>query len=352
MSSATNLLKQTIVTNGSRINLNIKLQTYFRQLIEDYVSSGRDALQLVRQNPLRSALWASVIVGISYIARTCPNKQDYYASLIQSAIDLWEVPDLIRNSQSTRYIHKCLKLSTKEQIRYSSLGLFTIIWRDDRTQSCCQYAEVCKYTHPANGGGNFGGFIRLFLFDRPQENGWQRIHNIVHNRILDLGFMEGGGSCHTTWKTMTSILTNGKLQMFAKSLPTLPEKSSTDVSFKNIEKSSQSTFLSSHSKPFGDGNYTEQNLELHLSNPNSVSDDWEIVSEEVLYVDCQGLLEDDILTPNSVIRLVDIESAKPLMQKLKIGYIYFLWRTSSKLASIKYMKVILSEDINLIGCII
>lgn len=102
--------------------------------------------------------------------------------------------------------------------------------------------------------------------------------------------------------------------MFAKSLPTLPEKSSTDVSFKNIEKSSQSTFLSSHSKPFGDGNYTEQNLELHLSNPNSVSDDWEIVSEEVLYVDCQGLLEDDILTPNSVIRLVDIESAKPLMQ--------------------------------------
>ncbi|KAH8865074.1 Mitochondrial import inner membrane translocase subunit Tim29 [Schistosoma japonicum] len=311
MSSATNLLKQTIVTNGSRINLNIKLQTYFRQLIEDYVSSGRDALQLVRQNPLRSALWASVIVGISYIARTCPNKQDYYASLIQSAIDLWEVPDLIRNSQSTRYIHKCLKLSTKEQIRYSSLGLFTIIWRDDRTQSCCQYAEVCKYTHPANGGGNFGGFIRLFLFDRPQENGWQRIHNIVHNRILDLGFMG-------RWWFMSHYMENYDINFdeweTPNSLPTLPEKSSTDVSFKNIEKSSQSTFLSSHSKPFGDGNYTEQNLELHLSNPNSVSDDWEIVSEEVLYVDCQGLLEDDILTPNSVIRLVDIESAKPLMQ--------------------------------------
>lgn len=45
-----------------------------------------------------------------------------------------------------------------------------------------------------------------------------------------------------------------------------------------------------------------------------MSDDWEIINEEVLYVDCQGLLEDDILTPSSVIRLVDIETDKPLMQ--------------------------------------
>lgn len=45
-----------------------------------------------------------------------------------------------------------------------------------------------------------------------------------------------------------------------------------------------------------------------------MSDDWEVINEEVLYVDCQGLLEDDILTPSSVIRLVDIESNKPLMQ--------------------------------------
>ncbi|KAK4476110.1 hypothetical protein MN116_001332 [Schistosoma mekongi] len=125
---------------------------------------------------------------------------------------------------------------------------------------------------------------------------------------------EGGGSCHTIWKTMTSILTSGKLQKFAKSLPTLPEKSSTDVNFKDKEKSNQSTFSSSHSKSFGNENHIEQNLDLHLNNPNNVSGDWEIVSEEVLYVDCQGLLEDDILTPSSVIRLVDIESTKPLMQ--------------------------------------
>ncbi|CAH8585824.1 unnamed protein product [Schistosoma turkestanicum] len=255
MSSFTNLLRQKVLSNGSNINLKTRIHTYFKQLADDYISSGRDTLQLIRRNPLRSTFWASAVFSVSYITSTCPNKQNYYASLVESAIDLWEVPDLIRNS--------------KKQIRYSNLGLFTVIWRDDRTQSCHQTAF------------------------------W----------ILDS--WGNGGSCHITWKTMTSILTNGKLQKSSKSLP---EKNSTDNNFKSSAEQSQSTYSSSHLKPFEDQNYNERNLELHFNNPNNLSDDWEVINEEVLYVDCQGLLEDDILTPSSTIRLVDIESAKPLMQ--------------------------------------
>ncbi|VDP06152.1 unnamed protein product [Schistosoma mattheei] len=153
------------------------LDTYFKQLAGDYISSGRDTLQLIRQNPVPSTLWTSAVLALSYITSTCPNKQNYYDSLVESAIDLWEVPDLIRNSGSASYIHKCLKLFSKEQIRYNNLGLFAIIW------------QICKYTYPANGGGNFTGLLRLFLFDRPQENGLERIQNIVQDRILDFGFM-------------------------------------------------------------------------------------------------------------------------------------------------------------------
>uniref|UniRef100_A0A095B0G4 Mitochondrial import inner membrane translocase subunit Tim29 n=1 Tax=Schistosoma haematobium TaxID=6185 RepID=A0A095B0G4_SCHHA len=189
MSSFGNLLKQKVLPSGSRINLRTKFHTYFKQLAGDYISSGRDTLQRIFQNPVRSTLWTSAVLAVSYITSTCPNKQNYYASLVESAIDLWEVPDLIRNSGSASYIHKCLKLFSKEQIRYNNLGLFAIIWRDDRTQSCYQYAEICKYTYPANGGGNFTGLLRLFLFDRPQENGLERIQNIVQDRILDFGFM-------------------------------------------------------------------------------------------------------------------------------------------------------------------
>ncbi|CAH8646233.1 unnamed protein product [Schistosoma margrebowiei] len=252
MSSFGNFLKQKVLPSGSRTNLRTKFHTYFKQLVRDYISSGRDSLQLIRQNPVRSTLWASAVLAVSYITSTCPNKQNYYASLVESAIDLWEVPDLIRNSGSASYIHKCLKLFSKEQIRI----LFKIAF-------------------------------------------W----------ILDS--WENGGSCHTTWITMTSILTNGKLQ---KSSRSSPGKSRTNNSFKSSAKPSQPTCSSSHFKPFEDQNCSGQNIELHLNSPNNTSDDWEIINEEVLYVDCQGLLEDDILTPSSVIRLVDIESDRPLMQ--------------------------------------
>ncbi|CAH8618160.1 unnamed protein product [Heterobilharzia americana] len=209
MSSLVNLLRRKVLSDDSRISLKAKLRTYFKQLGEDYISSGRDTLLLIRRKPIHSFLWGSAVFGVSYIANACPNKQDYYASLVESAVDLWEVPDFIRNSKSTCYIHKCIQLFFKEQLRYSNFGLFTVIWRDDRTQPCCQYAE----TSPKDETNN-----------DPDTN-------------------------------------------------------------------------------------------LHSSSPpDSTVDDWEVVNEEILYVDCQGLLEDDILTPNSVIRLVDLESTKPLMQ--------------------------------------
>uniref|UniRef100_A0A5K4F1T7 TFIIIC_sub6 domain-containing protein n=1 Tax=Schistosoma mansoni TaxID=6183 RepID=A0A5K4F1T7_SCHMA len=140
---------------------------------------------------------------------------------------------------------------------------------------------------------------------------WDAYRILFRTAFWILDSWENGGSCHTTWITMTSILMNGKLQ---KSSRSSPGKSPTNNSFKSSAKPSQPTCSSSHFKPFEDRNCSEQNLELYLNSLNNVSDDWEVINEEVLYVDCQGLLEDDILTPSSVIRLVDIESNKPLMQ--------------------------------------
>ncbi|CAH8637583.1 unnamed protein product [Schistosoma guineensis] len=140
---------------------------------------------------------------------------------------------------------------------------------------------------------------------------WNAYRILFRIAFWILDSWENGGSCHTTWIAMTSILTNGKLQ---KSSRSSPGTSRTNNSFKSSAKPSQPTCSSSHFKPSEDQNCSGQNIELHLNSPNNMSDDWEIINEEVLYVDCQGLLEDDILTPSSVIRLVDIESDKPLMQ--------------------------------------
>ncbi|KAF5399702.1 hypothetical protein PHET_07020 [Paragonimus heterotremus] len=44
------------------------------------------------------------------------------------------------------------------------------------------------------------------------------------------------------------------------------------------------------------------------------SDSWELVDEEVLYADCQNVIESDVLHPNNPIRFVDMDTPKPLVQ--------------------------------------
>ncbi|KAF7256267.1 hypothetical protein EG68_06450 [Paragonimus skrjabini miyazakii] len=44
------------------------------------------------------------------------------------------------------------------------------------------------------------------------------------------------------------------------------------------------------------------------------SDSWELMDEEVLYADCQNVIESDVLHPNNPIRFVDMDTSKPLVQ--------------------------------------
>ncbi|KAF8562484.1 hypothetical protein P879_10801 [Paragonimus westermani] len=43
-------------------------------------------------------------------------------------------------------------------------------------------------------------------------------------------------------------------------------------------------------------------------------DSWELMDEEVLYADCQNVIESDVLHPNNPVRFVDMDTSKPLVQ--------------------------------------
>lgn len=104
------------------------------------------------------------------------------------SVDLWEVPAVLRNPHCTKHLHERLDLLFSGKLRVSNFGLFSIAWRDDKTSLCCQYSESCPYSLPSNGGdGEITSLFRLFLFDRPTEQGLPRVLNIARDRILDYG---------------------------------------------------------------------------------------------------------------------------------------------------------------------
>ncbi|GAA52406.1 protein kinase [Clonorchis sinensis] len=43
-------------------------------------------------------------------------------------------------------------------------------------------------------------------------------------------------------------------------------------------------------------------------------DEWELVDEEIVFADCHGVVEADILTPNNPVTFADLDSANPLVQ--------------------------------------
>lgn len=176
-------------SNSENTHFYQRIFSYLKRVVSDYAASGRDTFQSIRTNPIRSTLYASMGCCLYTAIHFCPTERDYYAALVNAGIDIWEVPDLIRNPRSLNHVSHRYKLFIKNQIRSSHFGIINVIWRDDRTKSCCQYVESCKYTYPASGGGDFTALFRLLLFDRPDESGWRRFVSIIEDRVLDVGFL-------------------------------------------------------------------------------------------------------------------------------------------------------------------
>nr|CAH8868952.1 unnamed protein product [Trichobilharzia regenti] len=152
-------------------------------------------------------------------------------------------------------------------------------------------------------------FVYSYLIDLKRRVGYAS--EILLTTVYWISVSWGnGGLCHTIWKTMMLILMNGRM------VPNLRERKSTgSTAKKNVETSQASCSHVQKSSTETEINHNQNSDALCLDSSTSNTDeDWEVLNEENLFVDCQGLLEDDILTPNSVIHLVDLESEKPLMQ--------------------------------------
>ncbi|CAH8869023.1 unnamed protein product [Trichobilharzia szidati] len=152
-------------------------------------------------------------------------------------------------------------------------------------------------------------FVYSYLIDLKRGVGYasEILSMIVYWISVSWG---NGGLCHTIWKTMMLILMNGRMS------PNLHERKSPRSSPKKNVKTSQTSRSDVQKSSTETEINNDQNSDALCldSSTSNTDEDWEVLNEENLYVDCQGLLEDDILTPNSVIHLVDLESEKPLMQ--------------------------------------
>ncbi|KAF6779790.1 hypothetical protein AHF37_00712 [Paragonimus kellicotti] len=140
---------------------------------------------------------------------------------------------------------------------------------------------------------------------------------------------DDGGLCTEACKITTSMMMNGHHSPICWLRPLEPvqlcvQTEATDADTKT--DSEQFTSGDPHSTEVVDGSsvksvnlapITDNELQTTEADSDVVDfddDRWELMDEEVLYADCQNVIESDVLHPNNPIRFVDMDTPKPLVQ--------------------------------------
>ncbi|KAL5106305.1 hypothetical protein TcWFU_006860 [Taenia crassiceps] len=284
---------------------------YFQRIGSDYANTFRDTLKQIRQKPIRFAGITTTICAAYAAYISCPYEHDYRAALLSASIDLWDTPACLQSQRSLAHIEKRITALSHGHLRYCSiLGLVYFIWRDDRTDGCRLYSEICPYTNASSGSasdsqsGPFRGFLRLFLYDTPpgknvSEVGFlDRAKHIFSTRIVDVGAL---GRFWALYSAMFDYDINEE---------EFPEAAAVIVS------------TTTNTSPVPARGEVTENTDSQETTENTDEpykfeggeDEWEVVNETLVYADCVGAIESELMEAGKSVLLVDLDAESPLIQ--------------------------------------
>ncbi|VDO01262.1 unnamed protein product [Rodentolepis nana] len=291
--------------------------TYFSRIGKDYVTTFSDTAKQIRANPAKFVAVMSGVGAIASVVVSCPHEREYEADFRNASIDLYDTPRCLQNPRSVSHIDERAALISKKMVRHANFfGLLHIVWRDDRPECCRLYSEICPYNHPSSGpvncskNGPIRSFFRLFLYETPtgrcpdEVHFFERAKYVLNNRILDIGAL---GQFWYLKSAMMGTLSESRHEPDLQPASSLQECSTTPPPVQIPD----------------DSEMTEQSNQVSNSNneDGNDSDEWEVLDETLIYADCVGAVESDLMDHGKSILLVDLDSDNPLIQvSLKSRY--------------------------------
>lgn len=170
------------------------------------------------------------------------------------------------------------------------------------------------HMHPMVGGTTHHWLDFSYSIDSKRLDGFDYV-TLLLIVFWTLDLWDVGGLYLGICKTMTSIHMNGKHRML-KTSNNFESDSNMDIN--NLDSTNEDIVIKYEANNPLIELKLDENLERGKLDESSVQldteDEWEVLDEEVVYVDFEGLLEHDIFVPNTSVRFVDLETNKPLIQ--------------------------------------
>ncbi|XP_053696006.1 mitochondrial import inner membrane translocase subunit Tim29 [Sabethes cyaneus] len=139
-----------------------KWATYWKNLLIDYKEVILDTGRTMRQRPVRSAVYVTLLGSSYYCCATNPTETDFAESFRKCNNELALVHPQCQNPETTAHILFLQQAHNEGIIRRISLGVISFIWLDNYDRGVAIYKAICPYLKP-----------RYMTF---------------HERIVDVGF--------------------------------------------------------------------------------------------------------------------------------------------------------------------
>lgn len=130
------------ITKGTIVEKWVK---YWNVLGKDYKDVALSVRDDFKTKPVKSTLKVTGLGFLFFCGTQNPSKQSFRAKYIKCANDAALVsaelvkPDAVNH---LKYIEKCYNANL---IRYTSLGIFSLIWVDKYSDECSTYETNCSY---------------------------------------------------------------------------------------------------------------------------------------------------------------------------------------------------------------
>ncbi len=130
-----------VVQKESRLR---RVGNYFKRILDDYVAVGEEILQDMKDRPIKSLIYGSLLGTSLYFGKKNPSEASFQEQLVDNANDLLLLSDLIRNPASDSHIQKLVKANNEGVLRRFSFGVCSIIWMDNFGREVDVYEAHCK----------------------------------------------------------------------------------------------------------------------------------------------------------------------------------------------------------------
>ncbi|XP_062565387.1 mitochondrial import inner membrane translocase subunit Tim29 [Armigeres subalbatus] len=139
-----------------------KWATYWKNLVRDYKEMAIDTGKTMRERPVRSGIYLTLLGGTYYCCATNPDEADFVDRFRQCTNELQLVHPSCQNPTAAQHIQFLQRCYNEGIIRRISLGVVSFIWLDNFDRGVAIYKAICPYLQP-----------RYMTF---------------HERIVDVGF--------------------------------------------------------------------------------------------------------------------------------------------------------------------